>query len=48
MLRVVLCVPKLRCDKDVLTLEAGNVVEGTLNALRDLLLVLVTDWCENC
>lgn len=48
MLRVMLSVPELGCDEDVLTLEAGNVLEGTLDALSDLLLVLVADWRENC
>lgn len=48
MLRVMLGVPKLRCDENVLTLEAGDVLEGALDAFSDLLLVLVADWCENC
>ena len=38
---VVLRVPELRGDEDVFTLEAGDVGEGTLDALRDLFLVLV-------
>lgn len=41
MLRVVLCVPKLRGDEDVLTLQARDVVQGTLDALGDFLLVFV-------
>lgn len=48
VLRVVLGVPELRCYEDVLTLEAGNVLEGTLDAFSNLLLILVADWCENC
>ena len=48
MLWVVLGVPELRCNEDILTLEAGNVLEGTLDAFSDLLLILVADWCENC
>jgi hypothetical protein len=46
MLRVVLSVPQLGRDEDVLTLEAWNVLEGTLNAFGNLLLVLVADWCK--
>jgi hypothetical protein len=42
--RVVLSVPELRGDKDVLTLEAGDVLEGTLERGRDLFLILVADW----
>ena len=48
VLRVVLSVPELGCDEDVLTLEAWNVLEGTLNALSDFLLVLVADWWKIC
>jgi hypothetical protein len=48
VLRVVLRIPELGGDEDVLTLEAGNVLEGTLDALSDLFLVLVADWCEIC
>jgi hypothetical protein len=48
VLRVVLGVPELGCDEDVLTLEAGNVLEGTLDALSNFLLVLVADWCKKC
>ena len=47
MLGVVLCVPEFGRDKDILTLQARNVFEGTLDAFCDLLLVLVADWCEN-
>ena len=46
VLRVVLSVPQLRCDEDILTLEAWDILEGTLDAFGDLLLVLVADWCE--
>jgi len=45
--RVVLRVPELGCDEDVLTLEAWDVLEGTLDAVRDLLLVLVANWWKN-
>jgi hypothetical protein len=38
---VVLGVPELGCDEDVLTLEAGDVLVGALDALGDLALVLV-------
>jgi hypothetical protein len=38
---VVLGVPELGCDEDVLALEAGDVLVGTLDALGDLALVLV-------
>lgn len=47
VLRVVLGVPELASDEDILTFEAGNVLEGTLDAISDFLLVLVADWCEN-
>jgi hypothetical protein len=47
MLRVVLGVPELRCDKNILTLEAGNVLEGTFDTFGYLFLILVADWCEN-
>lgn len=39
--RVVLRVPELRGDEDVLALEAGDVSKGTLDALGNFLLVLV-------
>jgi hypothetical protein len=39
--RVVLGVPELASDEDVLTLEARNVLVGTLDALGNFLLVLV-------
>jgi hypothetical protein len=42
--RVVLSVPELRGDEDVLTLEAGDVLEGTLERGCDLFLILVADW----
>lgn len=42
MSRVVLCVPQLGCDENVFTLEAGNVLVSTLDALGDFLLILVT------
>ena len=45
--RVVLRVPELGCDEDVLTLEVWDVLEGTLDAVRDLLLVLVANWWKN-
>ena len=47
MLGVMLCVPELGCDKDIFTLQARNVFEGTLDAFCDFFLVLVADWCEN-
>lgn len=46
VLRVVLSVPKLGCNEDVFTLETWNILERTLDAFGDLLLVLVADWCE--
>ena len=48
VLRVVLGVPELGCDEDILTFEARNILEGTLDALSNFLLVLVADWCEKC
>lgn len=41
LLRAVLVVPELAGDEDVLTLEAGDIVESLLDALADLTLVLV-------
>jgi len=41
LLRAVLVVPELAGDEDVLTLKAGDVVEGLLDTLADLTLVLV-------
>jgi hypothetical protein len=41
---VVLSVPQLRGDEDVLTLEAWDVLEGTLERGCDLFLILVADW----
>ena len=41
MRRVVLRVPELRRDEDVLALEAWDVGEGALQALGDFFLVLV-------
>jgi hypothetical protein len=38
----VLCVPELGRDEDVFTLEARDVLESTLDALGNFLLVLVT------
>lgn len=38
---VVLRIPELRCDENVLTLKARDILEGTFNALSDLLLVLI-------
>lgn len=40
---VVLSVPQLRGDENVLTLDA-EVLEGALDTLSDLLLVLVAGW----
>lgn len=39
--RVVLCVPQLRRNEDLLTLEARYVLESTLDALGNFFLVLV-------
>ena len=39
---VVLRVPKLRRNEDVFTFEARDIGEGTLDALGNLFLVLVT------
>jgi hypothetical protein len=39
--RIMLGVPELGRDEDVLTLEARNVGEGTLNSLGDFFLVFV-------
>lgn len=43
---VVLCVPKLGGNEYVLTLDA-ELLEGALDALSDLLLVLVAGWWNN-
>lgn len=40
-LRAVLAVPQLGGDEEVLTLEAGNILVGALDAVRNLTLVLV-------
>lgn len=40
-LRAVLAVPQLRGNKQVLTLEAGNILVGTLDSIGNLTLVLV-------
>lgn len=42
--RIMLGVPELGRDEDVFTLEAWDVLESTLDAFCDLLLVLVADW----
>jgi hypothetical protein len=39
--RIMLGIPELRGDEDVLTLQTGNVFEGTFDAFGDLFLVLV-------
>lgn len=46
VLRVMLGVPELGCDEDVLALEARDVLERALDAFGDLLLILVADWCK--
>jgi hypothetical protein len=39
--RVMLRVPELSCDEDILTLEPWDVLERTLDALRNFSLVLI-------
>jgi hypothetical protein len=47
VLRVVLGVPKLGSDEYVLAFEVRDVLESTLDALSNLFLVLIADWCKN-
>lgn len=46
--RVVLRVPELGGDEDVLALEARDICKGALDTLGDLLLVLVSGWWKIC
>lgn len=41
MSRIMLGVPELGCNENILTLEALDVFQGTLDALRNFFLILV-------